>query len=64
MEEEVVDKKTEEGKKKKRTSLKSILGGDILATDFFPSADEAVGTDYGIRYLLYPQPLCQPATTD
>ena len=35
MEEEVVDKKTEEGKKKKRTSLKSILGGDILATDFF-----------------------------
>ena len=35
MEEEVVNKKTEEGKKKKRTSLKSILGGDILATDFF-----------------------------
>ena len=35
MEEEIVDKKTEEGKKKKRTSLKSILGGDILATDFF-----------------------------
>lgn len=34
MEEEIVDKKTEEGKKKKRTSLKSILGGDILATDF------------------------------
>ena len=29
------DKKAEEGKKKKRTSLKSILGGDILATDFF-----------------------------
>ena len=35
MEEEVVNKKTEEGKKKNRTSLKSILGGDILATDFF-----------------------------
>lgn len=34
MEEEVVNKKAEEGKKKKRTSLKSILGGDILATDF------------------------------
>ena len=34
-EEEVVNKKTEEGKKKNRTSLKSILGGDILATDFF-----------------------------
>ena len=33
--EEVVNKKTEEGKKKNRTSLKSILGGDILATDFF-----------------------------
>ena len=35
MEEEAVNKKAEEGKKKKRTSLKSILGGDILATDFF-----------------------------
>ena len=35
MEEEVLNKKTEEGKKKNRTSLKSILGGDILATDFF-----------------------------
>ena len=35
MEEEVVNKKTEEGNKKNRTSLKSILGGDILATDFF-----------------------------
>lgn len=34
MEEEAVNKKAEEGKKKKRTSLKSILGGDILATDF------------------------------
>ena len=33
-EEEVVNKKTEEGKKKNRTSLKSILGRDILATDF------------------------------
>ena len=33
MEEEAVNKKAEEGKKKKRTSLKSILGGDILATD-------------------------------
>ena len=30
-----VNKKAEEGKRKKRTSLKSILGGDILATDFF-----------------------------
>ena len=35
MEEEAVNKKAEEGKKKKHTSLKSILGGDILATDFF-----------------------------
>ena len=31
MEEEAVNKKAEEGKKKKSTSLKSILGGDILA---------------------------------
>ena len=30
MEEEAVNKKAEEGKKKKRTSLKSILGGDCL----------------------------------
>ena len=30
MEEEVVNKKTEEGKKKKRTSLKSILGWLII----------------------------------
>ena len=34
MEEEVVNKKAEEDNKKKRTSLKSIMGGDILATDF------------------------------
>ena len=55
MEEEVVDKKTEEGKYSGRRYPRHRL---------FPSADEAVGTDYGIRYLLYPQPLCQPATTD
>ena len=29
--EEAVNKKADESKKKKRTSLKSILGGDILA---------------------------------
>ena len=34
-EEAVVNKKTEEGKRKNHTSMKSILGGDILATDFF-----------------------------
>ena len=35
MEEEVVNKKkAERGQKKKRTSLKSILGGDILAMIF------------------------------
>lgn len=34
MEKETVNKPAEKGKKK-RTSLKSILGGDILATDFF-----------------------------
>ena len=33
--EEAVNKKADESKKKKRTSLKSILGGDILATAFF-----------------------------
>ena len=41
-----------EPKKKKRASLKSILGGDILATDFLP--DKIAGTHYGIYYLLYP----------
>ena len=35
MEEEAVNKKAEEGKKKKRTSLKSILGGDILSPQTF-----------------------------
>ena len=54
MEEEAVNKKAEEGKKKKRTSLKSILGGDILATDFFRRQTEAVGADYGIHHLLHP----------
>ena len=54
MEEEVVNKKTEEGKKKKRTSLKSILGGDILATDFFRRQNEVAGTDHGIHHLLHP----------
>ena len=29
------EKTNKAGKKKKRTSFKSILGGDILATDFF-----------------------------
>lgn len=34
MEEEVVNKKTEEGKKKKRTSLKSILVGTFWLPTF------------------------------
>lgn len=35
MEEKQEDKKTGKAKVKKRTSLKNIIGGDILATDFF-----------------------------
>ena len=36
MEEKKINKnENKEPKKKKRASLKSILGGDILATDFF-----------------------------
>ena len=33
-EEKIIKEEPKGGKKKKRTSLKSILGGDILATDF------------------------------
>lgn len=35
MESKQDEKKTEKAKVKKRTSLKNIIGGDILATDFF-----------------------------
>lgn len=35
MSEEAANKETEKNKKRKLTSLKSILGGDILAADFF-----------------------------
>ena len=56
MEEEVVNKKTEEGKKKNRTSLKSILGGDILATDFFRRQTKLL--------VLHSQSLCQSTATD
>ena len=52
MEEEAVTK-AEEGKRKSVPHERSILGGDILATDF-PPADEAVGADYGIHHLLHP----------
>ena len=52
MEEEVVNKKTEEGKKKKRTSLKSILGHSGYR--LFPPSDEVAGTDHGIHHLLHP----------
>ena len=49
---------------KKRTSLKSILGGDILATDFFPPSNEVAGTYHGIHHLLHSQSLCQSTATD
>lgn len=64
MEEEVVNKKTEEGKRKTDTSLKSILGGDILATDFFRPSNEVAGTYHGIHHLLHSQSLCQSTATD
>lgn len=35
MENKQEEKKTGKAKAKKRTSLKNIIGGDILATDFF-----------------------------
>ena len=61
--EEAVNKKADESKKKKRTSLKSILGGDILATDFFRRQTKLLVL-YGIYYLLHPQPLRQSAAAD
>ena len=47
--EEAVNKKADESKKKKRTSLKSILGGDILATDFFRRQTKKVGRQMKVR---------------
>ena len=64
MEEEVVDKKDRRGQEEKTHLIEKYSGRRYPRHRLFPSADEAVGTDYGIRYLLYPQPLCQPATTD
>lgn len=54
MEEEVVNKKTEEGKKKKRTSLKKYSGWRHSGYRLFPPSDEVAGTDHGIHHLLHP----------
>ena len=59
--EEAVNKKADESKKKKRTSLKSILGGDILATDFFRRQTKLLVL---IMVFLHPQPLRQSAAAD
>ena len=64
MEEEVVNKKTEEGKKKKPHLAEKHSGWRHSGYRLFPSSDEVAGTYHGIHHLLYPQPLCQPATAD
>ena len=47
--EEAVNKKADESKKKKRTSLKKYLGAaNNSGYRLFPSPDEVAGTDYGI----------------
>ena len=62
MAEEAVNKKAEEGKKKKRTSLKSILGGDILATDFFRRQTKLLVLIMG--FIIFYIHNREPATTD
>ncbi len=65
MEEKQVNEKTEKAKKaKNRTSLKNIIGGDILATDFFSPSDEVARNDNAADYILYTQSLCLPAAND
>lgn len=54
MEEEAVNKKAEEGKKKKTHLIEKYSGRRYPRHRLFPPADEAVGTDYGICHLLYP----------
>lgn len=61
--EEAVNKKADESKKKKRTSLKSILGGDILATDFFRRQTKLLVLIM-VFIILHPQPLRQSAAAD
>ena len=60
--EEAVNKKADESKKKKRTE--KYLGRRHSGYRLFPSPDEVAGTDYGIYYLLHPQPLRQSAAAD
>ncbi len=52
--EEAVNKKADESKKKKRTSLKSISGRRHSGYRLFPPSDEVAGTDHGIHHLLHP----------
>ena len=47
-------------KVKRRTSLKNIIGGDILATDFFRRQTRLLV----LIMVLHPQPLCLSATND
>ena len=62
VEEKQINEKTEKTEKakraKNRTSLKNIIGGDILATDQIACADNGADT------VLHTQPLCLSATND
>ena len=51
-------------KVKRRTSLKNIIGGDILATDFFRRQTQTACSHHGSYSVLHPQPLCLSATND
>ena len=57
VEEKQINEKTEKAKKaKNRTSLKNIIGGDILATDFFRrqrSEERRVGKECRSRWSPY-----------
>ena len=41
----------------KHMSVKSILGGDILANDFFKEANASFDFDYGSDHLIHKQPI-------
>ena len=54
----------EYGKGEKRTSLKNIIGGDILATDFFRRQAGLLFLIMVLYHYLHQQPLRMPTATD
>ena len=57
----------QEGRRKQEEEThftEKYLGRRHSGYRLFPSPDEVAGTDYGIYYLLHPQPLRQSAATD